>query len=193
MLPAAESPLQQFRETGLAGFAPNLIYPLQLVRMVLHPVNAKRFRRPDYKNTSCGLFFFQIFQRLIIPHMPPSHRLHKFSIFAVHPFYQRHHGILLFNIIQQPCFRLQKYIFQTTMQYFSVIFPATFCNFTVVFLVSFSISSLFLYRMRKDYSLRNDFTGFIVAARRLRKVTTAIVTAKTANNAIANTQTCSGT
>ncbi len=45
----------------------------------------------------------------------------------------------------------------------------------------------------QDYSLRNDFTGFIVAARRLRKVTTAIVTAKTANNAIANTQTCSGT
>jgi hypothetical protein len=39
-----------------------------------------------------------------------------------------------------------------------------------------------------DHSLRKDFTGFIVAARRLRKVTTAIVTAKTANSARANTQ-----
>ena len=44
-----------------------------------------------------------------------------------------------------------------------------------------------------NYSFRKDFTGFIVAARRLRKVTTAIVTAKTANSARANTQTCSGT
>ena len=43
------------------------------------------------------------------------------------------------------------------------------------------------------YSLRNDFTGFTVAARRLRKVTTAMVTPKTASNAKANTQTCSGT
>ena len=43
------------------------------------------------------------------------------------------------------------------------------------------------------YSLRKDFTGFTVAARRLRKVTTAIVTAKTANSARANTQTCKGT
>lgn len=48
--------------------------------------------------------------------------------------------------------------------------------------------SLFHY-----HSLRSDFTGFIVAARRLRKVTTAIVTAKTAKSARANTQTCSGT
>ena len=45
----------------------------------------------------------------------------------------------------------------------------------------------------QDHSLRNDFTGFTVAARKLRKVTTAIVTAKTANSAKANTQTCSGT
>ena len=44
-----------------------------------------------------------------------------------------------------------------------------------------------------NYSFRKDFTGFIVAARRLRKVTTAIVTPKTANSASANTQTCSGT
>ena len=44
-----------------------------------------------------------------------------------------------------------------------------------------------------NYSFRKDFTGFIVAALRLRKVTTAIVTAKTANSARANTQTCSGT
>ena len=43
------------------------------------------------------------------------------------------------------------------------------------------------------YSVLNDFTGFIVAARKLRKVTTAIVTPKTANSARANTQTCSGT
>ena len=49
-------------------------------------------------------------------------------------------------------------------------------------------SSLFII-----YSLRSDFTGFIVAARRLRKVTTAIVTPKTANSARANTQTCNGT
>ena len=43
------------------------------------------------------------------------------------------------------------------------------------------------------YSLCKDFTGFTVAARKLRKVTTVIVTAKTANSARANTQTCSGT
>ena len=43
------------------------------------------------------------------------------------------------------------------------------------------------------HSLRSDFTGFTVAARNERKVTTAIVTAKTANSASANTQTCNGT
>ena len=43
------------------------------------------------------------------------------------------------------------------------------------------------------YSVLNDFTGFTVAARRLRKVTTATVTPSTATNATANTQMCSGT
>ena len=45
----------------------------------------------------------------------------------------------------------------------------------------------------QDYSFLNDFTGLTVAARKLRKVTTATVTPKTATNAKANTQTCSGT
>ena len=48
-------------------------------------------------------------------------------------------------------------------------------------------------RSFSNHSFRSDFTGFTVAARRLRKVTTAIVTPKTANSARANTQTRSGT
>ena len=49
------------------------------------------------------------------------------------------------------------------------------------------------YAFLQDHSLRKDFTGFTVAARKLRKVTTAIVTAKTANSAKTNTQTCNVT
>ena len=45
----------------------------------------------------------------------------------------------------------------------------------------------------QDYSFLNDFTGLTVAARKLRKVTTAMVTPKTAINDSTNTQTCSGT
>ena len=43
------------------------------------------------------------------------------------------------------------------------------------------------------YSLRNDFTGLTVAALKLLNVTTAMVTAKTAISAMANTQMYNGT
>ena len=45
----------------------------------------------------------------------------------------------------------------------------------------------------QNHSFLSDFTGFTVAARRLRKVTTAMVTPNTATSAKANTHTCSGT
>ena len=44
-----------------------------------------------------------------------------------------------------------------------------------------------------NYSLRKDLTGFTVAARNERKVTTATVTTKTAKNDSTNTHQCSGT
>ena len=50
-----------------------------------------------------------------------------------------------------------------------------------------------VWAQRHDHSVLSDFTGFTVAARRLRKVTTAMVTPNTATNATANTQICSGT
>ena len=50
-----------------------------------------------------------------------------------------------------------------------------------------------IQKVLKYHSVLSDFTGFTVAARRLRKVTTATVTPNTATNATANTQMCSGT
>ena len=65
--------------------------------------------------------------------------------------------------------------------------------FTTDYTDSTEIRSFCAIRGYLSHSVRSDFTGLTVAARRLRRVTTVTVTAKTANSARTNTQTCNGT